>query len=119
MVIVEELSGAIGMATSEEGTITMPLPVVATITAKPGSETIVHDALRTLAAATRNEDGCLGYDLFQSQADPTVFVTVEQWREQADLDAHLQSPHLAEALATAGEHLAVEPAIHPLRPIEV
>ncbi len=97
----------------------MPLPVVATITAKPGSETIVHDALRALVAPTRREDGCLSYELYRSLADPTVFVTVEQWRGQADIDAHLQSPHLAEALSVAGDHLAVPPAIHPLQPIEV
>jgi quinol monooxygenase YgiN len=97
----------------------MSLRVVATITAKPGSEAVVHDALKALVAPTRGEEGCLGYQLFRSDADPAVFVTVEEWREKADLDAHLQTPHLGAALAAAGEHLAVEPAIHPLSPIDV
>jgi quinol monooxygenase YgiN len=95
----------------------MSLQVVAVITAKPGSEEIVGSALRDLVGPTRQEDGCLSYELNRSAADPTVFVTVEQWREQADLDAHLQTPHLAKALEVAGEHLAVPPAIHPLAPV--
>lgn len=95
----------------------MALQVVAVITAKPGSEEIVLGALRDLVGATRGEEGCLSYELNRSVADETVFVTVEQWREQADLDAHLQTPHLQKALEVAGEHLAVPPAIHPLSPV--
>ena len=95
----------------------MPLQVVATITAKPGSEDIVRDALSELVSGTRTEEGCMVYELFQSAADPTVFVTVETWREQSDLDAHQQTPHLKQAFATAGEHLAGPPAIHPLNPV--
>ncbi|MCD2194695.1 antibiotic biosynthesis monooxygenase [Actinomycetospora endophytica] len=95
----------------------MALQVVAVITAKPGSEEIVQGALRDLVGATRQEEGCLSYELNRSAADGAVFVTVEQWREQADLDAHLQTPHLQKALEVAGEHLAVPPAIHPLMPV--
>lgn len=95
----------------------MPLQVVATITAKPGSEEIVRDALTELVSGTRTEEGCMVYELFQSAADPTVFVTIETWREQSDLDAHLQTPHLQQAFATAGEHLAGPPAIHPLNAV--
>jgi quinol monooxygenase YgiN len=40
---------------------------------------------------------------------------MESWRSQADLDAHLQTPYVQQALAAAGDHLAQAPAIHPLR----
>jgi quinol monooxygenase YgiN len=40
---------------------------------------------------------------------------MESWRSQADLDAHLQTPHVQQALSVAGDHLAQTPAIHPLR----
>jgi quinol monooxygenase YgiN len=95
----------------------VPLDVVAVITAKPGSEDVVRQALEELVTATRTEEGCLAYALNRSAADAAVFVTVEQWRGQDDLDAHLQTPHLQAALAATGEHLAVPPAIHPLQPI--
>jgi len=67
------------------------LQVVATIPAKPGSEDAVRGVLSTLATATRDEDGCVGYDLYESGSAAGTFVTVE--------------------------HLAGEVAIHPLVPI--
>ncbi len=93
------------------------LHVVATIPAKPGSEDVIREALSSLVTATRAEEGCVSYDLYESSAAPGTFVTVEVWRSQDDLDAHMRSPHLGEAFAAAGEHLGGEVAIHPLTPV--
>lgn len=92
------------------------LKVVATIAAKPGSEDVVREALQALVAATREEEGCLAYDLFESAAAPGTFVTIEAWTGQEALDGHMASPHIAQAFAVAGEHLAGAPGIHPLNP---
>lgn len=94
------------------------LHVVALIPAKPGSEDVVRAALQTLVAATREEEGCISYDLYDSAATPGTFVTVERWRGQADLDTHLQTPHLQAALAEAGDAMSAAPAIHPLTPVD-
>lgn len=93
------------------------IDVVALITAKPGSEDVVREALSSLVEPTRAEEGCIDYYLTVSAADPTVFVTVERWRSQDALDAHMKTPHIAEAFGAAGEHLAAPPAIHPLQSI--
>ena len=93
------------------------LRVVATIPAKPGSEELIREALAKLVTATRAEDGCVSYDLFESAAAPGTFVTIESWRSQEDLDAHLKSPHIGEAFAVAGDNLAGDVAIHPLTPV--
>lgn len=92
------------------------LNVVALISAKPGSEAIVRDALTELVGHTRQEEGCLKYELFESAATPGTFVTIEEWTDQAALDAHMASPHIAATFATAGDHLASAPDIHPLTP---
>lgn len=93
------------------------LDVVAVIKAKAGSEQVVQEALEALVGPTRSEEGCISYELFSSRVDSATFITVEKWRGQGDLDAHLQTPHLAQALAAAGEHLAGAPEIHPLAPL--
>jgi quinol monooxygenase YgiN len=90
------------------------LQVVAVLTAKAGSEKEVEEALRALVEPTRSEPGCTSYQLFVSAADPVTFITMETWRSKDDLDAHFQTAHVQQALATAGEHLAAAPAIHPL-----
>ncbi len=95
------------------------LTVVAVLKAKPGSESVLQDALSALVTPTLAEEGCLGYELSQSIADPTTFITIETWRSQSDLDAHMQTPHIAQALAAAGDAFDGAPAIHPLAPISV
>jgi quinol monooxygenase YgiN len=93
------------------------LHVVATIPAKPGSEDVVRAALTTLAAATQDHEGCLSYTLFESAVAPGTFVTVETWREQADLDAHMATEDIGRALSAAEGHLAGDIAVHPLHPV--
>ncbi len=93
------------------------LQVVAVLVAKPGSEDLVGEALRGLVEPTRAEAGCTSYHLFESVVDKATFITIETWKSQADLDAHMQTPHIAAALGAAGDHLAQAPAIHPLSPV--
>ena len=92
--------------------------VVAVLTAKAGSEGIVGAALHDLVAPTRAEPGCISYRLFTSASSPQTFVTIERWRSEADVAAHMQSAHIAAALVAAGEHLAEAPGIHTLVPDE-
>lgn len=94
------------------------LHVVATIPVKAEHVEAMRGPLTQLAEATRQESGCLTYDLYESAAAPGVFVTVERWTGQDALDAHMKSPHVAAAFAAAGNALAGEVAIHPLSPVE-
>lgn len=95
----------------------MSLRVIATIPIKPDSIEEARAALRVLVEATRTEEGCLTYDLFESGAAAGVFVTVEEWTDQAALDAHMKTPHIAEAFSVLGGALAGEVGIHPLVPV--
>jgi quinol monooxygenase YgiN len=95
------------------------LRIVAVITAKPGSQNEVGEALSGLIAPARAEAGCISYELFDSLLDPATFISVETWRSQEDFDAHLKAPYLQQAFASAGDHLAQPPAIHPLSPISI
>lgn len=93
------------------------LHVVATIPVKPEHADELRSVIATLAEETRKEEGCLAYDAYESQAAPGVFVTVETWREQADLDAHMQTAHIATALGALEGKGAGDIAIHPLAPV--
>lgn len=94
------------------------LQVVAVISAKPESVDAVRAGLSRLASESRKEDGNVSYTLFESEAEPGTFVTIEVWTSQDALDTHMQTPHLQAALAEFGAHLAAAPAIHPLRPVD-
>lgn len=93
------------------------LHVVATIPTDPAHAGAVRAGLAELVAATRAEEGCLAYDAYESTAVPGTFVTIEAWRAQADLDAHMTTAHIAKAFEVLGTALTGEVAIHPLAPL--
>lgn len=93
------------------------LNTVALIRAQDGSVDVVRDALTELKARTREEEGCLRYDVFESAVAPGTFVTVEEWTDQSALDQHLTSTHIAAALTAVDGALTSAPEIHPLHDI--
>jgi (4S)-4-hydroxy-5-phosphonooxypentane-2,3-dione isomerase len=56
--------------------------------------------------STRDEDGCLRFDVVQDNADPNHFFYYEVYRDEAALEAHTQAPHYARWRAAAAEVLA-------------
>jgi quinol monooxygenase YgiN len=51
--------------------------------------------MATMLAASRAEDGCLIYSYAEDVAEPGLIRVFEAWRDQAALDAHGRTPHLA------------------------
>lgn len=68
--------------------------VVAVIAAKPGQEQRVEELLRGLVQPSRQDKGCILYDLHRDLANPGVFVFYEAWESREMLEAHLNAPHL-------------------------
>jgi len=85
------------------------LTVIAYLTAKTGREDQVREALLDLVAQTRNEKGCVNYDLHQSRENPSDFAIYENWHEATDLDAHAKSAQVQAFNRVAG-HLLKCPA---------
>jgi quinol monooxygenase YgiN len=93
------------------------LRVVATLPLDPAQSVEAAAALATLAAASREEEGCYAYDVFESATAPGTFVTVEAWRSQEDMDAHMATLHIGKAFEVLGPAIAGDIAIHPLKPV--
>jgi quinol monooxygenase YgiN len=78
--------------------------VVAKIKAKPGSARTVREQLLKLIAPTRGGDeGCIQYDLYADNGDPSLFYFLEKWQSDEALDKHLETPHLRAFVAAVGE----------------
>jgi quinol monooxygenase YgiN len=86
--------------------------VMASIVVKPEHAATAKTMLVELAASSRGEPGCLGYELFQRPDAPHVFQTVEQWRSQGDVDGHMKTPHVAAAIGAAMPMLASPLEVH-------
>ena len=63
------------------------------------------------AAAIRSEDGNLRYAYFLSLEDPETVLLIDQWRDQAAIDAHhasLMMARIAELREKYDLHMTVE-----------
>ena len=75
--------------------------------AKPGHEDEVAEVFRKLESESRREPGCLMYVVHRKKDEPGRFFIYEQYRDDAALQAHKDSPHFQEyavkGLANIGE----------------
>jgi quinol monooxygenase YgiN len=82
------------------------LTAIAKIKAKPGMEDRVKQGLLDMLAPSRADKGNLNYNVFQSNDDPTLFFTHENWTGKDALDNHMQTPHFKKLDAESKETLA-------------
>jgi quinol monooxygenase YgiN len=61
----------------------------------PGEIDRLKDAMAAQIEATNAEDGCEHYSYARHVLDPDTMIISERWRDQAALDAHFTSPHMA------------------------
>ncbi|MEM8811811.1 MAG: putative quinol monooxygenase [Pseudomonadota bacterium] len=69
--------------------------VIAKLSIKPGSVQDVLALAKPCIAETRDEPGCLFYDIHQSLTDPETLVFVEHWETREALSAHFETPHVS------------------------
>lgn len=74
-------------------------------------------ALEAVVAATRQEPGCMEYVPHAHAEDPRRVIFYERWQDQAALDAHNASAHLAAFRAVAGPRLAGAPNLSFWKPL--
>ncbi|HEY5883651.1 MAG TPA: putative quinol monooxygenase [Pyrinomonadaceae bacterium] len=89
----------------------MTLRVVARIKAKPDKVEEVREALSGLVMPTRNETGCIVYELLQNTDDQTDFTFVEEWETVAALASHAASEHIKATRAKLNEIVEESPDI--------
>ena len=77
-----------------------PLIIVAKITAKESAKELVKAELLKLIEPSRNDKGCLQYDLHTDNNDPCTFLFYEKWETRELWQEHMNAPHL-EAMGKA------------------
>lgn len=93
------------------------LTVIARMRAKPGREAELRRELEALIEPTTSEQGNVSYDLHVGADDDAVFYFYENWKSEADLEAHLQTAPLQQFVGRAGDLLDGDLEIQKLRRI--
>ena len=78
------------------------------VTTTPENLAEVVTGLNALAAASRAEAGCEGYEIYQSTVEPTRLIIVETWAGDEALSAHQQTPHYTTILPPLGDKMSLK-----------
>lgn len=90
----------------------MAVGVVATIRIKPDTNEAFEAVAREMMAAVRaNEPGNKVYQFCKSKAEPTTYVVMEIYADQAALDAHGKSDHFRAIGPKMGPSMAGRPEV--------
>ena len=74
----------------------MSLIVAGTVRVPPENVDRFRPAMTAMMTASRAEDGCIAYGYAEDVAEPGLIHVFEVWRDQAALEAHFQTPHMAQ-----------------------
>jgi len=92
------------------------LTIVARIEAKEEKLNMVKEKVQKLIEPTRQEVGCIQYNLYQDNEKPEVFIFFENWESQALWEAHMQSTHLLDFIKET-EGLLIDLTVHQMSKI--
>ena len=81
----------------------MTLRVVAHLRAQEGKGAALGEALKGLVGPTQAEPGNISYELLASLDDDRDFTFVEEYQDADALDTHMQTAHVAAAMAAMPE----------------
>jgi quinol monooxygenase YgiN len=98
-----------GRRAAVEGNMSKAVTVVVRVNARADRLSETAALLRELAQQSRKEAGCRSYRVLQETARPAEFLLLEEWSDEAALQAHRQTPHVAAAFAQAPTLLETEP----------
>ena len=74
--------------------------VILKMRALPEKRREFKQTLQALIEPTRNEKGCLGYDVFEDIENKNNFCLVERWASRKDLDDHQRTERFAVLMGT-------------------
>ncbi len=99
-------------------TDTPTLTIVAKMKAAPGKADALGKAMRTLVTETRQEAGCIHYDLFRGTEDDHTFVFVEAWESKAHWEVHRTGEAMRAYKERISSEMIVERDVMQLHPVD-
>ncbi|MBW8813674.1 MAG: antibiotic biosynthesis monooxygenase [Caulobacterales bacterium] len=73
----------------------MSILIAGTVRVPPENLERFRPHMQAMLDASRAEDGCLTYSYAVDVAESGLVRIFEAWRDQAAIDAHFQTPHMA------------------------
>jgi len=75
-----------------------PVHVITLAEMVPKHQASVIDTLRHVAELTRQEEGCLRFDIYRDRDNPLRINTIEIWADEASLKRHRSATYVNTAI---------------------
>ncbi len=85
--------------------------VVGRVTTDPSKRAQLIEVAQKVAAASREEAGCIDYRVFEDTEQPNRFVFVEEWQDEEALQQHFRTPHIAEFMGAITATITAPPDV--------
>ena len=79
---------------------------IAVLNARPDKTEELNALLTSLLEPTRQESGCIQFDLLQNRETPREFAVVSQWHSEQAVQFHIRTAHAQLAMSRLPELLA-------------
>jgi len=92
------------------------LNIVAIFTIKPEYHTEFQTEFKKIVEGSRQEDGCIQYDLNQDVKDPNTYVFIETWQSRQAIDIHNTQAHYKQ-FAKFAEGKVAKKTVHVMKQV--
>ncbi|RVT99519.1 antibiotic biosynthesis monooxygenase [Rhodovarius crocodyli] len=82
----------------------MPVLVLVELRLKPTKRQEIMASVPAFEAATRQEAGCLAFDVMYSSTDVDLMCSVGRWKDRMSAQAHQEADHTVAMIDVALEH---------------
>lgn len=69
------------------------ITIIAKSTLLPNNQAKYLSLATTLVEKSRQEPGCISYDMYQDIRDENTFIFMEVWKDEAAIEKHNMSDH--------------------------
>ena len=88
--------------------------IIGVLSINPNSGDKLAQLLSPLLAASRKDPGCIGYDCKRDELNADTYLFIETWKDDASLDAHMQTAHFKTFVEQVDAILAAPLELHKI-----
>lgn len=66
------------------------------------------EVFKEMIPPTKEEEGCIQYEMYQDEEEPSLLIVLEQWATKEAFDGHLETDHFKRIVPRMTELMAKE-----------
>jgi quinol monooxygenase YgiN len=82
-----------------------------------GKINTILELVKELVEITIKEEGCINYEMYQDEKNPSVLIMIEEWKTMEHLNNHMASEHFKRIVPQMSEYMDKKPEMNVCKKI--